>query len=190
MVYEPLYRILGVEPDASQEKIKEAYYRAAKRNHPDLFPESERHAQQLKMMKINEAYLTIVSGNHDQRPAHNTEIYVNPSAVGELKDPAYTYYKLGFEYYTKGRKAFFDRYRKQENRLHYMMGNQEILSLAITCLKLFEKSYTYFLKIAENYPDSIWYRDTLVKLDHLERYNTIYQRICSALAAQMGEASA
>lgn len=190
MKYDRLYRILGATPEASPEKVKEAYYRAAKRNHPDLFPESERHAQQLKMMKINEAYLTIISGNHHQRSLPSHAVVDNPSALAELKDPAYTYYKLGFRYYTEGRKAFFDRYRRQENRLHYMMGNQEILVLAITCIKIFEKSYRYFLKIVESYPDSIWYRDTLVKLDHLDRYNAIYHRICTSLAAKIGNAGA
>ena len=151
------------------------------------------------MMKINEAYLTILSGScrigvdvreTESRADTEPEITKNTKALGELKDPAYTYYKLGFEYYTKGRKAFFDRYRKQENRLHYMMGKREILVLAITCIKLFEKSYSYFLRVVEDYPESIWYRDTLVKLKQLERYNAIYHRICTALASQMGKAIA
>ena len=200
MVYDPIYRILGVKPDAPPEKVKEAYYRAAKRNHPDLFPEPKRHAQQLRMMKINEAYLTIVSRSYrkggdssgeQERPAQpDKKVSDDSSALGELKDPAYAYYKLGFSYYTKGRKAFFDRYRRQKNRFHYMMGNREILILAITCIKLFEKSYSYFLRVVEDYPHSIWYRDTLIKLEHLQRYNTIYHRICAAIAAQIGKATA
>ena len=71
-----------------------------------------------------------------------------------------------------------------------MMGKREILVLAITCIKLFEKSYSYFLRVVEDYPESIWYRDTLVKLKQLERYNAIYHRICTALASQMGKAIA
>ena len=197
------YTILEVETGASLDQVKEAYYRAAKKNHPDLFPEEERHTQALKMMKVNEAYLSIVSRNTQGRdegtsrePAGGAATSVmsrqtpdQDKALGPLKDPAYTYYKLGFTYYTAGRKAFFDRYRPQENRIHYIIGNREILQLALQCLQLFEKSYSYFLKVAEDYPESIWHRDTLAKMHYLERYNAIYQRICTSIAAQIGASS-
>jgi curved DNA-binding protein CbpA len=196
VVADRCYRILELEPDAPLERVKEAYYRAAKKNHPDLFPEDKRHAQQLRMMKINEAYLTIVSRNSGVRegyPSSNSAATGEISRfrqhrgreVGTLKDPAYTYYKLGFSYYTAGRRAFFDRYKPQNDRFHYMVDNQEILLLAISCLKLYEKSYSYFTKVVEEYPDSIWYRDTLAKMYYLERYNAIYHRICTSIAAQL-----
>ncbi|MBT3273532.1 MAG: J domain-containing protein [Spirochaetales bacterium] len=195
------YKVLDIESGSSMDKIKDAYYRAAKMNHPDLFPEAERHVQQLRMMKINEAYLTIVS----QQSRQNTEEKHSGSTAGTsaatsavfrgsdetekflstLKDPAYTYYKLGFKYYTIGRKTFFDRYQPKDNRYHYMMDNREILMLAISCLKLFEKSYSYFLRVAEEYSDSVWYRDTVTKMHYLERYNAIYQRICMSIADQL-----
>ena len=189
-----------MEPGAPLDRVKDAYHRAAKKNHPDLFPEEKRHSQQLRMMKINEAYLTIVShategGLRHDGPAGTegslaaagvSRLSRGPGrAVGRLKDPAYTYYKLGFSYYTAGRKAFFDRYKSQNDRIHYMVDNHEILLLAISCLKFYEKSYSYFLKVAEEYPDSIWYRDTLTKMYYLERYNAIYHRICTSLAAQL-----
>jgi hypothetical protein len=191
------YKILEIEPGVPLERVKDAYYRAAKKNHPDLFPEEKRHAQQLLMMKINEAYLTIVSQRSEGDGRHGGKVRAASSsnisrplpgsskAVGSLKDPAYTYYKLGFSYYTAGRKAFFDRYKPQNDRLHYMVDNQEILLLAISCLKFYEKSYTYFLRVVEDYPESIWYRDTLAKMYYLERYNAIYHRICTSLAAQL-----
>ena len=195
------YAILEVEPSASPEQLKEGYYRAAKKNHPDLFPEDKRNAQALKMMKINEAYLTIVSrntavteGDKSNREAADSAAAIvglrqagnQDKALSTLKDPAYTYYKLGFNFYTAGQKAFFDRYRPEENRIHYIIDNREILQLALHCLRLFERSYSYFLRVAEDYPDSIWYRDTRAKMHYLERYNAIYQRICTSIAAQIG----
>lgn len=196
MIADRCYRVLELEPGSPLDQVKDAYYRAAKKNHPDLFPEEQRHAQQLRMMKINEAYLTIVSQVPGRRKRSSSpgsaatgevsRLQRGPGkAVSTLKDPAYTYYKLGFSYYTAGRKAFFDRYKSQEDRFHYMVDNQEILLLAISCLKLYEKSYSYFLRVVEDYPDSIWYRDTRAKMYYLERYNAIYQRICTNIAAQL-----
>ena len=48
------YQILGVSPDASDEEIKQAYRRLAKKYHPDLNPGDEQAAQ--KMQQINAAY--------------------------------------------------------------------------------------------------------------------------------------
>ena len=207
MVVDRCYRILDLKPGTPLDRVKDAYYRAAKKNHPDLFPEEKRHLQQLRMMKINEAYLTIVSHSPEglrrsgaTRAERSGGGYVSGSAatgeisrfvrdpgkaVGMPKDPAYAYYKRGFYYYTAGRRTFFDRYKPMKDRFHYMVNNQEILHLALSCLKLYEKSYMYFLRVAQEYPDSIWYRDTLAKMYYLERYNAIYHRICASIAAQL-----
>lgn len=62
------YKILGVSPDASDEEIKKAYRRLAKKYHPDLNPGDAEAAK--KMQQINRAYEQIKnpdqasSGNH------------------------------------------------------------------------------------------------------------------------------
>lgn len=53
MVSDP-YKVLGVSPDASDEEIKAAYRRLAKKYHPDLHPGDEAAAR--KMNEINAAY--------------------------------------------------------------------------------------------------------------------------------------
>ena len=53
MITDP-YKVLGVSPDASDEEIKQAYRRLAKKYHPDRNQGSEEAAQ--KMQEVNAAY--------------------------------------------------------------------------------------------------------------------------------------
>ena len=53
-MFDDPYKVLGVSPDASDEEIKRAYRRLAKKYHPDLNPGDKVAAQ--KMQEINAAY--------------------------------------------------------------------------------------------------------------------------------------
>ncbi len=48
------YKVLGVSPDASDDEIKQAYRRLAKKYHPDLNPGDQEAAK--KMQEVNAAY--------------------------------------------------------------------------------------------------------------------------------------
>ena len=56
------YKVLGVSPSASDEEIKEAYRKLAKKYHPDQYADSPlKDLADEKMKEINEAYDTIVA---------------------------------------------------------------------------------------------------------------------------------
>jgi len=55
------YKVLGVSPNASDEEIKKAYRKLAKKYHPDLHPGDKEAGK--KMSELNGAYEQIKSGN-------------------------------------------------------------------------------------------------------------------------------
>ena len=63
MITDP-YKVLGVSPDASDEEIKRAYRRLAKKYHPDLNPGDQEAAR--KMQEVNAAYEQIKNPQKQQ----------------------------------------------------------------------------------------------------------------------------
>ncbi len=70
MIDDP-YKILGVSRDASDEEIKQAYRRLAKKYHPDLNPGDQEAAK--KMQQVNAAYEQIKNPEkfQQQQPGYN-----------------------------------------------------------------------------------------------------------------------
>ncbi|SDB69382.1 J domain-containing protein [Butyrivibrio sp. INlla16] len=93
------YKILGVQPGASDEEIKKAYRNLAKKYHPDLHPNDEAASE--KMNEINAAY-DILSKPHSsdswqQRTAGQT-------------------YEQQSTYNDQAEYVDFEEYLKQRNR--------------------------------------------------------------------------
>jgi len=55
------YKLLGLDPGCTAADAKKAYHALAKKTHPDFFPEADRHKQQLKMIRLNEAYMVVLA---------------------------------------------------------------------------------------------------------------------------------
>ena len=72
------YKILGLEPTASQDEVKKAYRKLARENHPDLHPGDAAAAK--RMNEINEAYDRIM--NPDKYAAEDARRAAADSAAG------------------------------------------------------------------------------------------------------------
>ena len=68
MIDDP-YKVLGIGPDASDEEIKRAYRRLAKKYHPDLNPGDAEAAK--KMQQVNAAYEQIKNPEKAQQQSGN-----------------------------------------------------------------------------------------------------------------------
>ena len=59
------YEVLGVDKSVSDDELKKAYRKAAKKYHPDLNPGDENAAK--KMNEINEAYDILGNENNKKK---------------------------------------------------------------------------------------------------------------------------
>ena len=90
------YKVLGVSPDASDEEIKQAYRRLAKKYHPDLNPGDEVAAQ--KMQEINAAYEQIKNPEKQRSQSYGYDPfggYQQQNAGGDYQRAAYQYIMYG-----------------------------------------------------------------------------------------------
>ena len=89
MIDDP-YKVLGVSPDATDEQIKQAYRKLAKKYHPDLNPGDAEAAK--KMQQVNAAYEQI----------KNPEKYTSSQRGGYDYDPYGSYQYRGYGSQTEG----------------------------------------------------------------------------------------
>ena len=105
MIEDP-YKVLGVSPDASDEDIKRAYRRLAKKYHPDLNPGDQEAAQ--RMQEVNAAYEQIKNpekaGPQGQNPyggyydpfggAYRQQTQGNSQSGDQYQQAAYNYIRF------------------------------------------------------------------------------------------------
>ncbi len=100
MEYKDYYQILGIDKNATQDDIKKAYRKLAKKYHPDLNP-GDKNAQE-KLKDINEAYEVL--GNKEKRQHYDALGKGYNFTNGEHFDPS----QFGFDNFGKGFTYTFD----------------------------------------------------------------------------------
>ena len=97
MITDP-YKVLGVSPDASDEEIKRAYRKLAKKYHPDLNPGDQEAAR--RMQEINAAYEQIK--NPQPQPGYGGYGGYGPFG-GQQQSQENSYFRAAAQYIRFGR---------------------------------------------------------------------------------------
>ena len=182
--------LLGVKPEAGIDEIKRAFHRLARENHPDIFPEERKELQELKMMALNEAYDYLLAFCADRSDGKEKPQAPPAAPVGKLrrraapkkelgfhKDPSYAYYKQGFVHFSRalhGIEALYQSMAKKELSFKPRYYSYQRFAGSLGLLR---KSYEYFSRVVDEYPESIWWRDAQIKLERIERFSALYRKI-------------
>lgn len=107
MEYKDYYKILGVDKNTSQEDIKKAYRKLAKKYHPDLNPKDNKAQEKFK--GINEAYEVL--GDAEKKKKYDTFGSSANYSNGQNFDPSQYGFggsSGGYTYTTSGGEGFSD----------------------------------------------------------------------------------
>jgi len=78
------YELLGVDQDASQDEIKKAYRKKAKKYHPDMNPDVDKEKAEKKFKEITEAYEVL--SDPDKRAQYDRFGHAGPSQGFDFND--------------------------------------------------------------------------------------------------------
>ena len=170
MIDDP-YKVLGLNRDASDEEVKQAYRRLAKKYHPDLNPGDKEAAR--RMQEVNAAYEQIKNpekaGPQQQNPYGSYGggyydpfgAYRQQQAYGQNSDP----YQQAAEQYIR-----FGRYREALNALQSSTERNarwySLSALANDGLGNQVTALEHIRKAVSMEPDNLQYQQILSRMEH------------------------
>ena len=155
MIDDP-YKVLGLSPDASDEEIKKAYRRLAKKYHPDLNPGDAEAARRMK--EVNAAYEQI----------KNPEKFRQSQTGGQGSYGGYTQYDpfgwgSGWGGYTQTREPQGDQYqRAAEQYIRFGQYQQAVNALSNSAER---NAHWYYLSARAHYGMG----NQVTALEHIRR---------------------
>ena len=161
MIDDP-YKVLGVSPDASDEDIKRAYRRLAKKYHPDLNPGDAEAAR--KMQEVNTAYEQIKNPEkaapnvgYDPFTGYYRQTSYESSSDDQYQQVAYQY--LRFRRYREALNAL-ENATERNARWYYLSAlAHDGLGNSVTALE-------HIRRAVSMEPDNLQYLQVLQQIEH------------------------
>lgn len=180
-------------------ELKKVWRLLVKENHPDLFPEAFKKAQEEKIQEINAAYRALGSflktvpkkispktsenaGSKETKKKTISQKTAKASLRGDETvlhgDPVYAWYKRGFRLYSEAVGGIHAKWMRSK------AFRGKALELFLKRLHLLWEARDYFQRVVREEPGSVWVRDASYKLWRIEQFTRVYTRIKENLAAR------
>ena len=166
------YTVLGVSPNATDDEIKEAYRKLAKKYHPDINPDKE--LAEAKMKEINYAYDTIKKmreqGTSYQDSSNYNSNYNNTYTNSDINFQTVERYIMAREYFLA--RIMLDQIPKTTSKWYYYSA---IINYNLGDIQTAE----YHIDIACNMePDNLNYKNLKSQMEsaYYQRKQTTYRR--------------
>jgi curved DNA-binding protein CbpA len=130
------YEVLVINQNATQEEIKSAFRKEAKKYHPDLNPSSEQSLERMQL--INEAYRTL--SNPQRRKEYDKKLGFTSNSY------SYQKYQTESNRYQKNNASYYANTEKQETNSNFDAGTKEYIKRRQGLDKLYEE-YARLYKI-------------------------------------------
>lgn len=166
------YTVLGVSPNATDDEIKEAYRKLAKKYHPDINPDKE--LAEAKMKEINYAYDTIKKmreqGTSYQDSSNYNSNYNNTYTNSDINFQTVERYIMAREYFLA--RIMLDQIPKTTSKWYYYSA---IINYNLGDIQTAE----YHIDIACNMePNNLNYKNLKSQMEsaYYQRKQTTYRR--------------